>query len=259
MHTSSPQRKDNDNHAHQIIINVCSLSRLLHFLKIMKVPILFYALLGLATIADATVVLNEVVGSTTSTDVEFVELFGTPGESLADHSIVIVERDAGAADLNTIDAQFDFGPQVVLGENGFLLVGNDLVAGAHSVVPNLFFSNNFVENGSYLIALVKTSSISGNTIGDLGEIVDHMFVLDGDAADAPTDGDAVALFGAGATVAVNVNQIGPDGTFLPAGYRRDPDGSNTFVFADFGITTNTPVAGILPEPELQTIMEIQGR
>lgn len=211
----------------------------------------------------ANVLLNEVVGSTTGTDAEFIELFGTPGFSLADHSIVIIERDA-ISSKDDVDQQFNFGATDALPGDGFLLLASPQAETSHSVTADISISDNFIENSSYLIALVQNPGLATlNTLADVlasTTIVDYMFVLDS-TGDAPTDADAVAILGAGA-VAADLQQIGPDGTFLPAGYFRTPDGGTQFEFADFNIADNTPGQpnpDLTPPSNLVTIMQVQGR
>lgn len=194
-------------------------------------------------------VINEVLGSTTGTDVEYIELFGTPGESLAGKSLIIIESDTGAA-LGTIDARFDFTTEVI-GENGYFLLGNALVAGTYGVTPNAEIALNFIENSSYTVALVETASISGTTITGSEVFVDSVGVTDGGVGDS--------FFSAPV--------VGPDGAFLPAGVGRIVDGVDTDTSADFRLldfnlspAINTPQAGTFtgtPVTEVK-IHEVQG-
>ncbi|MBK1704696.1 endonuclease/exonuclease/phosphatase family protein [Halochromatium glycolicum] len=188
--------------------------------------------IGLIGTATAETVINEVVGSTTGADVEFVELYGVPGSSLAGISLIVVESDDIAAN-GAIDFQYDFATGDALGDNGFFLVGNDSVFATYGVAPNRTIEANAVENSSYTIALVQTSSIAGANVTGNEIVLDALGVFDGDAGDA---------FFFGAPV------IGPDGRFLPAGGRRAADGIDTdtatdWVLADFFLTNNFPTAG----------------
>ncbi|MEM7769341.1 MAG: endonuclease/exonuclease/phosphatase family protein [Cyanobacteria bacterium P01_A01_bin.37] len=180
-----------------------------------------------------TIVLNELVGSTTSTDVEFIELFGDIGLSLDGLSIIVVESDAGTSN-GVIDSRFDFGTDDQIGTNGFFLAGNTSVEPTYGVTPNVVIPDNFVENSSYTIALVETSSISGSTVSGSEVVIDSLGVTDGGATDS--------FF-------FNAPVIGPDGSFLPAGGRRLVDGIDTDTAADwafsdfFNGSDNTPVTG----------------
>ena len=185
-------------------------------------------------------VINEVLGSHTGTDdTEYVEIFGTPGTSLDGLSIIIVESDAGGSN-GSIDRRYDFGSTSIIGSNGFYLLGNPAGLGSnYGVTPNETISNNFVENSSYTIALVQTSSITGSSVTGGETVLDAIGVTDGDAGDS---------FFLGAPV------VGPDGSFLPAGVRRMTDGLDTdmvsdFVIADFSLgPDNTPTAGTDDDP-----------
>lgn len=195
--------------------------------------------IGLALVAPGAlavavdVKINEVLGSTSGTDVEYIELFGTPGASLAGLSIIVVESDAGSSN-GAIDKQIDLPSDAAFGSNGFYLIGNSLVTTQYGVTPNLEMSNNSIENSSYTIALVETSSIGGSAVGGNEDVLDSVGVTDGGATDS---------FFFGAPV------IGPDGGFLPAGARRVVDGVDTdtiadWTFSDFNLgPDNTPTAG----------------
>ena len=182
-------------------------------------------------------VINKVLGSTTGADSEFIELVGQPGQSLAGYSLIVVESDASAGSVvnGTIDARFDFAADHAVGDNGFFLVGNDLVQGIYGVAPNALIPQNFIENSSYTLALVETASLAGNAVAGTEVVLDAVGV---------TDGEGPEFFHFGAPV------VGPDGGFLPAGAIRVQDGVDTdqasdFVFASFGNdpAVNQPTAG----------------
>ncbi len=71
--------------------------------------------------ASADVFLNEIYFDSPSTDKpnEYIELRGTAGMSLANHYLVILENELGAA--GQIDNVFNLGSRS-LGANGFLLL-----------------------------------------------------------------------------------------------------------------------------------------
>lgn len=208
--------------------------------------------LGSHTVDSAQpLVINEVLGSTTGADVEYIELFGAAGTSLDGLSIIVVEGDADAP-IGSIDARVDLGPDDVIGDNGFFLIGNSLVSGAYNVTPNQDIPSNFIENSSYTIALVETNSLSGTDVSGNEVVLDTVSVTDGDAGD---------------TFFFNAPVLGPDGTFLPAGVRRITDGVDTdtaadWAFGDFNLgTDNTPTAGTTSGgggPTDRFIHEIQG-
>jgi predicted extracellular nuclease/2',3'-cyclic-nucleotide 2'-phosphodiesterase (5'-nucleotidase family) len=170
-------------------------------------------------------VINKVLGSTTGADPEFIELFGQPGQSLEGFSLVVTESDASAGSVvnGIVDARFDFTSDHAVGDNGFFLVGNDLVQGIYGVAPNALIPQNFIENSSYTLALVETASLSGTGVSGAEVVLDAVGV---------SDGEGPEQFHFGAPV------IGPEGGFLPAGAIRVQDGVDTdqasdFVFASF--------------------------
>ena len=179
-------------------------------------------------------VINEVLASHTGTDnTEFLEIYGAPGASLANLSLIVVESDTTG--LGTIDRRVDFGPTDTLGINGFFLIGNPSGLGAtYGVTPNITIGNDYLENSSMTVALVETSSITGTAVTGNEVVLDAVGITDGGAGDT---------FFFGAPV------IGPDGTFFPAGVRRVTDGADTDTTADWVISdfnlgpANTPTAG----------------
>jgi predicted extracellular nuclease len=200
------------------------------------------------------VLINEVLASHSGTDdTEYVELFGIPGTGLSGLSLIVVESDTGIA--GTIDRRFDFKPFHQIGANGFFLIGNcGGLPANYGVTPDSSLFTNYLENSSFTIALVETSSLSGGegTLVTGSEVVRDTVALN--------DGDPGDTFFFGAPV------IGPDGTFFPAGARRVIDGVDTDTVADWVLSDfflgpdNTPTGGGLDgcaAIEL-TIPEIQG-
>ncbi|MEM8691459.1 MAG: choice-of-anchor I family protein [Pseudomonadota bacterium] len=211
-------------------------------------------------VSEQPIVINEVLQSTVGTDVEFIELFGMAGASLAGLSLVAF--NGNAAEAGDLNLRIDFTPDDVLGENGFLLIGTDSVFDTFGVTPDISISNNTFENDSEVFALVQTDTL---VVEDETVIDDEGTVVVDAVASVNGDGDLVNFFDAPA--------VGPDGTFLPAGFKRIEDGVDTdtaedFEFTDFLLGTDpdatnplsTPVAGaIVPPPTDLTIMEIQGK
>ncbi|MEM6667375.1 MAG: endonuclease I, partial [Pseudomonadota bacterium] len=181
---------------------------------------------GTFTAMPQPLVINEVLVSTTSTDVEFVELFGEPGTSLDGLSLVNIESDDASG---TIDSQFDFGPGDVIGDNGFFLAGNSLVAGALGVIPNTEIPANFFENSSSTIALVETASLTGSTVDGSETVIDALGLADDSSG----------------TFYYNAPILGPDGSFYPSAAARVPDGGDfqlVDAFSPAGENTS-PTAG----------------
>ena len=192
--------------------------------------------------SEATPILWEVVGSTTGSDVEFIEIQGEPEESLEGLSIIVVESDDDddGSGLGNIDKRLDLTGQVV-GCNGKFLVGVEAVATQFGVTPNQEMPDNFVENSSYTIAIVSglDSSVTNATDVPGENVLDAVGVQD-------SSGTNTFFFGAPV--------VGPDGSFLPAGFQRLEDGS--YAFADFSITGNTPEAGRCGGQPAQEVVDV---
>jgi len=173
-----------------------------------------------------TVFINEVLVSTTSTDVEFIEIFGEPGTSLAGLSVLNIEGGTGAG---SIDNRFDLPGDAVIGDNGFYLIGNSLVAGALGVTPNAEIPANFFENSSSTIALVETATITGTSVSGGETVIDAVALQDSD----------------GGTFFYGAPVLGPDSSFYPSAVTRSPDGGAFQLidaFSPAGANT-TPTAG----------------
>lgn len=177
-------------------------------------------------------VINEVLASTTGTDVEYVEFYGEPGASLAGLSLIYVESNNTGA--GTIDFRYDFAPTDSIGVNGFYLIGTTAsLQSFYGVTPNANIVTNSLENSSATVALVETASLGGSSVTSSEVVLDTVGITDATAS----------TFFFGAPV------VGPDGTFFPAGVRRVADGVDTdtavdWVISDFNLgPANTPTAG----------------
>ncbi len=230
-------------------------SRKAAYLAVAVALFVILAAAGIASPAAALtgdpVLINEVLASHSGTDdTEFIELYGTPGTSLAGYSLIVVEGDNFSP--GTIDRQFDFKPFHTIGANGFFLVGNcGGLPANYGVTPDASIFTNYLENSSLTVALVQTASVSGGSVSGSEVVFDAVALTDGDAGDQ---------FYFGAPV------IGPDGPFFPAGARRVADGVDTDTAADWVISSfslnaaNTPTGGGFDgcAPLSLTIPEIQG-
>ncbi|MBN9671331.1 5'-nucleotidase C-terminal domain-containing protein [Roseibium aggregatum] len=201
--------------------------------------------------AEDVLVINEVLGSTTGADSEYIELYGTPGKSLAGLSLIVVESDDQSSN-GSIDRQFDFADDAVIGDNGFYLVANSTAQATYSVTPDALLADGFVENSSYTLALVETASLTGSAVSGAEVVLDTVGVSDGETAE---------FFHFDAPV------VGPDGSFLPAGVVRVEDGVDTDTADDWALldfnndpAVNTPTSanGIVSGPAEVAIYDIQG-
>jgi len=184
---------------------------------------------GPFTVGAAPLVINEVLVSTTGSDVEFIEIFGEPGTSLTGLSVLNVEASDSGNGVGGIDNRFDLPSDAVIGDNGFYLIGNSLVAGALGVTPNAEIPANFFENSSSTIALVETATITGTSVSGNETVIDAVALQDN----------------TGGTFFYGAPVLGPDGTFYPSAVTRTPDGGAFQLidaFSPAGANT-TPTAG----------------
>ena len=163
------------------------------------------------TLPEGVVRINAVLGSTTGTDSEYIELFGAPGTSLDGLSLVVVESDDQASN-GAIDRRIDLTAADTIGANGFFLLANGLAEATYGVTADKTIANNTIENSSYTLALVETVTLTGSAVAGTEVVRDAVGV---------TDGEGPGFFALGAPV------VGPDGSFLPAGVRRNDDGVDT--------------------------------
>ena len=177
--------------------------------------------------------INEFSASTTGTDVEYVEVFGTPDTDYSAYTILEIEGDSTSA-TGTIDEVIAVGSTDA---NGFWL--GDLAA-------------NTLENGTVSLLLVQ------NFTGAFGDDLDtdDDGVLDVTPWDAIADAVSVNDGGSG-DLTYGVPELGQnyDGvsSFAPGGASRIPDGFDTdsatdWVRNDFDLAgipgeTGSPVVG----------------
>jgi predicted extracellular nuclease len=167
-------------------------------------------------------VINEFVASTAGTDVEYVEILGSPGTDYSDYVVLEIEGDAGTA-AGTIDEVITVG---TTGANGLYLAN---------------LPANALENGTLTLLLVKDftgalgDDLDTNNDGTLdvtpwSEMVDSVAVNDGGAGDL--------------TYGVPTLGVSYDGLpFAPGGASRIPDGTDTDTAADW-VRNDFDLAGI---------------
>ncbi|WP_211276932.1 ExeM/NucH family extracellular endonuclease, partial [Tamilnaduibacter salinus] len=109
------------------------------------------------------------------------------------------------------------------GDGGHFLVGNsDGLSAQYAITPDLAINSNFFENSSLTVALVKTSSLAGDSVTGDELVIDALALNDGDSGDS---------FFFDAPV------IGPDGPYFPAGASRNVDGLDSDSASDFSIAS----------------------
>jgi predicted extracellular nuclease len=166
--------------------------------------------------------INEFSASTVGTDVEYVEVFGTPATDYSAYTILEIEGDSGTA-AGTIDEVISLG---TTDANGLYLVN---------------LPANALENGSLTLLLVKNFSGALNT--DLDTNDDGVF----DTTPWDTITDAVAVHDGGSgdlTYGLPVLGVSYDGLpFAPGGASRIPDGFDTDSATDW-VRNDFDLAGI---------------
>ena len=192
------------------------------------------ALVAATGIASADVVVNEVVGSTTSSDVEFIELYNT-GAAAVDLTGWTIELwdsdfDAGGSGFGGSDGTAPYNVSGSIAAGGYWTIANGVAASELGFVGDAFFGNNSIENSSYTLILRDGG----------GSVVNSIFFFDSDVGDQAND--------AGTVITPDIT-VGPDGTFLAPGFYRAGDGSDNIVRLDFSdFSDYTPGAANLPAP-----------
>jgi hypothetical protein len=174
----------------------------------------------LAQIADP--VINEFSASTAGTDVEYVEIFGTPNTDYSAYTVLEIEGDSPA--VGVVDEVISVG---TTDANGFWLVN---------------LPANALENGTITLLLVQ--NFTGALNNDLDTNNDGTFDV------TPWDGivDAVAVNDGGAgDLTYGAPSLGPnyDGlsSFAPGGASRYPDGTDNDAVTDW-VRNDFDLAGI---------------
>jgi len=208
----------------------------------MKLP--FLAAACLAGSASAQVSFSEIYISHTGADtLEFIELKGTPGASLAGYMVLIVEGDATGA--GTLDRAYDLGAGTIPA-SGFYVLGTPTVA---NVNQTLNAQDNF-ENGTETIYLVNTTSQAAITALIGTNIVTTLPATQIPVLSTIVEAVGFADSGIATTDAIfdSATVFGPDGTNLPAGIWRCGDAPSQWAtgFLNFDpllTTGNTPTPG----------------
>lgn len=181
--------------------------------------------------SSSSLVINEMVVSTTGTDREFIELLGSPSASL--DGVFLLEIESGGE----IDTVLDFSGQS-LGMNGYFLATSPEAEAVLGVTGDISIANNTFTNASQTYLLVRNfTGASGDDL-DLDD--------DGTIDVLPWDEllDDVAFIDDDNPIIYSSNVVGPDGAFLAPGGFRDPDGTGDFVQHSFSDpSAYTPIAG----------------
>ena len=219
---------------------------------------LFFAALstGVAANAPGQVLINEYVGSTPSSDWEYIELFNAGGSQvdLSGWSIELWDADNGG----TFGGSDGGSPYVIpatttLDASGKYLFANSLAENGFGVSADFQLPSNAIENSSFTM-LLKDS---------LGGIMDSLLVVNSASELGNANDNGVSITPA--------NSIGPSGTFVPGGAHRGTgstpgDGGLDWIETAFN-STQTLSAQVNPESvgvtvsssnPFRAIYEIQG-
>lgn len=183
----------------------------------MKSIIAAAGIVALAGAANANVVISEVLGSTSSTDWEFIELANT-GAAPVDISGWTIELwdsdDGGTFGGSDAGSPYIVPAGTVLNQFDVFTFGGALAASGYG--PAAFdaaLPSNAIENSSYTIVLTDA----------LSNPLESIFVTDGDPGDLANR--------SGTPIVADIT-VGPDGPFLPAGFART-DLSGGFTLLNF--------------------------
>lgn len=194
---------------------------------------LLLGLLSSARTARATLLINEVMFNPPGTDApnEFVEIFGTTGESLTNTYLVGIEGDSGAANPGDVQTIFNLS-SFNLGSNGFLVLLQK--SNTYSVNPSANTatgtttgfggltgfsadsSGTDIENASVTFMLIRTTTAP--TLNDDIDINDDG-TPDGAVFGGWTILDSVGITDASSDKAYGAhNFLNPFGSSNPGGY-----------------------------------------
>jgi hypothetical protein len=188
-----------------------------------------------ASAANATVYINEVLGSTTGTDSEFIELYNSgPGAvDISNWTIELWDSDSGSIGGADGGSPYLIPAATSLAAGGYYLMANPTFATYYTATPDFALPANAIENSSYTMILTDAALTP----------VDSFFVWDSGVGDIPNR--------AGAAYVPISGTVGPDGSFLPAGFYRVGDGNPATALLEFSpqpAPSATPGAMNLPEP-----------
>ncbi|HZW09049.1 MAG TPA: lamin tail domain-containing protein [Phycisphaerales bacterium] len=206
---------------------------------------------GLAGAASADVVISEILGSTSGTDWEYIEIvnLGAAPVDITGWTLELWDSDAGAS-FGAADGSSPYAFNgTLLNPGDTFVIGNGLAMSGYPQPPYRFdqaWADNSVENSSYTAVLADAASA----------VADAVFVTDGGAGDAPNR--------AGAGIAPSMT-VGPDDTFLPAGFARtDAVGGHAILYfdtallADGTIEGGTPGINQIPAPGALALLSLGG-
>ncbi|MBK7405527.1 MAG: lamin tail domain-containing protein [Phycisphaerales bacterium] len=210
------------------------------------------AVAGIAAAANADVVISEILGSTSGTDWEYVEIanLGASPVDITGWTLELWDSDAGGSYGGADGGSPHVFGAAVLNPGEVYVIGNGLAQSGFPSPPYSFnqsWGDNSVENSSYTAILTDAGS----------NPMDSVFVSDGGAGDSPNR--------AGTAYSPNLS-VGPDGANLPAGFARtDAVGGAVFLYFDTTLLADGTTEGgtpginqIVPAPGALALLGLGG-
>ena len=208
----------------------------------MKFAIAMVAAAGLASVANADITINELLGSTSGSDAEFIELYnsGASAVDLTGWQIELWDSDAGTG-FGGADGGAPYALSGSIAAGDYYTLANALAQSTYGFTADQLFGANSIENSSFTIILRD----------DMGNIVESGFMTDGGAGDTTND--------AGTPITADWT-FGPDGSFLPAGMYRIGDGSANIGLLEFDqpSPSATPDSANIPAPSALALLGLGG-
>lgn len=211
------------------------------------------------TLELPTPVLNEIGISDTGVDAEFFEVVGPAGTDLLGLNLLVV---SGIEDLTFGDGIFE--GQVIAQINlagtipgdGFWAAMSPEAETTYGVIGDQGFPDNTLANISATYLLV--SGFTGMIGDDLDADNDGTL----DSAPWTAELDSIAVIDDDSPLVYSATVVGPDGSFLPPGVERCPDGTGDWFQLEFNPENGTPGAangctGPLP-PEVVSVAPVDG-
>lgn len=183
-------------------------------MRTLLIGFMFLASLGFATSAGAVVINEFVANDVGADDWEFIELCGTPGESLDGLTIVLIEGESPSEGL--VDRIISLNGYVI-GASGYFVIGDPLTT------PDLPQATGFIENGGNNILLLSGFDPAAYPVGfDIDANADCTAEV---AIGTVVDGVGYGYGAAAVDCATyyGIPAVGPDATFDPAGASRCDD------------------------------------
>ena len=183
------------------------------------------------TLSTPVPALNEIGVSDTGTDAEFFELAGSAGTDLTNLDLLVLEGLAGN-NPGSVAVHIDLSGTIPA--DGFWVATSPEANTTYGVTGDQAFADNTFANRSTTYVLV--SGFTGAVSDDLDTNDDGVF----ETTPWTSIADSVSLTAGDSPVLYSTTVVGPDGSFLPPGAFRCPDGNGTWDLLNFNPENGTP-------------------